>query len=165
MVASAAVSLLVLISPPPETTAMFVTSAGALEATLTVRVMAGKLAPAARTSVRVQVTVASRQVHPVPAIAVGVSPVGTVSTILTCALTGALPTFDTTIVYCAPTWPWKKLPLCIFTTVKSGNWTIVVTSLAVLTVPVASPPPDTTALLVTLAAAVWETVTVAVIAG
>jgi hypothetical protein len=41
VVASLAVSLAVLVSPPPETLAVFVTEAGALLATLTVSVMTG----------------------------------------------------------------------------------------------------------------------------
>ena len=40
VVVSLAVSLLVLVSPPPETVAVFVTDAGALLATFTARVMA-----------------------------------------------------------------------------------------------------------------------------
>jgi hypothetical protein len=43
-------------APPPETVAVFVIEAGALEATLTVTVMVGKLLPAASPSDRLQVT-------------------------------------------------------------------------------------------------------------
>ena len=53
VVGSLAESLLVLVSPPPETAAMLVTLEGALPATFTVRVIAGKPAPAAKLSVRV----------------------------------------------------------------------------------------------------------------
>src|ERR1700728_3301571 len=51
--------------PPPDALTAFVTEAGALLATFTVTVIAGYPAPAANTSLRVQLFVA--QVHPVPA--------------------------------------------------------------------------------------------------
>src|SRR2546423_10566564 len=54
---SEAASLPILISPPPDTTAVWVKLVGALPATLTVNVRAGKLAPLASTSARVAVTV------------------------------------------------------------------------------------------------------------
>ena len=41
VVRSFAVSFVVFVSPPPETVAVFVTEAGALAATFTVRVIAG----------------------------------------------------------------------------------------------------------------------------
>ena len=66
VVRSAAVLFVVLVSPPPETVAVFVTLAGALLATATVSVSGGKLAFAARTSPRVQVSVDNVQPQPVP---------------------------------------------------------------------------------------------------
>jgi len=84
VVESVSVSLLVISSPPPETvTELTKVLLGGLAATVTVKVMGGKLDAAARPSVRVQVRVATMQVQPVPDIAVAVKPVGSVSTTVT----------------------------------------------------------------------------------
>src|SRR5436189_19161 len=91
VVASLAESFPVLVSPPPDTEAELVTLAAALLATFTVKVIAGKLAPAASASLRVQVKVPSTQVHPLPAMAVAVRPAGKVSVTETAALVGAEP--------------------------------------------------------------------------
>jgi hypothetical protein len=70
--------------PPPETVAVLVTLAEALAATLTVSMIGGWLAPGARTSLRVHVTVAPTvQVQPEPVAAVAVSPAGKVSLTVT----------------------------------------------------------------------------------
>src|SRR5215469_9835068 len=83
VVGSVAVLLLVLTSPPPETLALLVTMPGALLATFTVNVMGGYEEWAESASLRVQVSVPSVHDHPVPLMAVAVSPVGTVSVTVT----------------------------------------------------------------------------------
>ena len=65
-------SLALLVSPPPATVTVLVTLAGALAATFTVKVIGGKLAPAARTSLRVQGPEGCVQVQLLPAMAVAV---------------------------------------------------------------------------------------------
>ena len=86
------------VAPPPEAAAELVTLAEALAATLTVNVIAGKLAAAASTVVDVQVNVPSVHVQPVPLIAVAVRPVGNVSTTVTVPLVDAVPEFVTVMV-------------------------------------------------------------------
>src|ERR1051325_11663316 len=103
--------------------------------------------------------VASVQVHPVPLIAVAVSPVGSVSTTLTAPEVDPAPEFVTVMVYVAPTCPCVKLPVCDFDTVKSDNCTIVVGSVAVSFDVFVSPPPDTVTEFVTLAGAFDATFT------
>src|SRR5438552_6912591 len=76
---SKAVLLAELLSPPPEIVAELVSLAGAAGETLTVIVMGGKLAPAAKVSERVQVSVARSADQPAPLIAVAVSPAGRLS--------------------------------------------------------------------------------------
>jgi|HubBroStandDraft_6_1064221.scaffolds.fasta_scaffold838469_1 hypothetical protein len=88
----------VLVAPPPEAAAELVRLAGALAATLTVSVMAGKLAPAASTVVDVQVKVPKVQAQPVPLMVVAVRPVGRVSTTVTVPLVEAVPELVTVIV-------------------------------------------------------------------
>jgi hypothetical protein len=103
VVKSLAVLFPAVASPPPDTTAVLVTLEAALAATVTVRVIAGYAADAARAVERLQLNVGvSVQLHPVPAIAVAVNPVGSVSVIVTVPLVGPVPTFDTVIVYVAP---------------------------------------------------------------
>src|SRR5271165_5564279 len=75
-VTSVAVLFPGVLSPPPETTAVLVKLAGATPETFTVKVIAGYAAPPARTSLLVHIRMLSVQVHPVPAIAVAVSPAG-----------------------------------------------------------------------------------------
>jgi hypothetical protein len=84
--------------PPPDTVAMLVRLEGELVATLTVSVMAGKLAPAAFTVVDVQVSVPKVHVQPVPLMVVAVRPVGRVSTTVTVPLVEAVPELVTMIV-------------------------------------------------------------------
>src|SRR5947209_7131409 len=77
VVTSLAVSLAVLISPPPETVAVFVTvGIGASAATFTVRVIGGYAFIAPGRSARLQVSVARVHVQPVPLMAVAVNPGG-----------------------------------------------------------------------------------------
>src|SRR5262249_36753711 len=100
-VASVAVSLPVLVSPPPETVAVLITLALMLIGTFTVRGMAGELAPGGRTTLRVQVRVASVQAQPVPLMAVGTRVFGTlgsVSTTVTVPTVGPCPEFLTVMV-------------------------------------------------------------------
>src|SRR5258705_473322 len=97
-VLSFAVSLEVLVSPPPETVTVFITEAGALLVTFTVRVIAGWLAPAASVSLRVQPSVgAVVQDQPVPAMAAAVKPVGRASVTVTVPEVAAPPLFVTVI--------------------------------------------------------------------
>ena len=68
----------------------------------------------------------------------------------------------------APVCPCVKLPVCVLVMVRSGvppAALIVVISFAVSLVVLVSPPPDTVAVLVTLAGAFAATLTVSVIAG
>src|SRR5258708_18578154 len=67
--------------------------------------------------------------------------------------------FFTVRLYCAPVWFWKKLPLCVFVRIRSGGPLTAVTSLAESLVASSSPPPETVALLVTLAGAFGATFT------
>ena len=73
--------------------------------------------PAASASERVQVSVASVQLQPVPSIAVAVRPLGSVSTTVTMPLDPPVPVLEARIVYCAPVCPWVKLPAWLFATV------------------------------------------------
>src|ERR1043166_1507387 len=75
-VTSLAVSLAVLLSPPPETLAVLVTEDAALLATFTVRVIGSKLVPAASTSPRVHCSGESVQFQFRPLRSVAVSPAG-----------------------------------------------------------------------------------------
>ena len=81
VVGSLAESLLVLLSPPPDTVAVLVTLDGALLAMLTFKVIGEALALAAKAVWFVQVTVCpeSEQVQPAPLAPVGVNPLGTTS--------------------------------------------------------------------------------------
>src|SRR5205823_7409563 len=94
-VRSFAVSLPVKVSPPPETTAVFVTLTGALLLTFTVRVIAGYVPSGASVSSLEQDREARLQFHPVPVIAVGVIPAGTWSVTVTLAVVGPPPPFPT----------------------------------------------------------------------
>src|SRR5207249_413059 len=109
-------------------------------------------APAPRASLRVHGPAGAVQDQPVPAIAVAVRPAGTVSVTVTAPLLAPSPLLCTVILYVAPVCPCVKFPLCVFVIVKSGNCMIVVVSFAVLLPVLISPPPDTLAVLVTLAA-------------
>jgi hypothetical protein len=75
--------------PPPDTLTLFARGEAAFAATFTVTVIAGKLAPAASVSLRVQLlTAVPGHVHPEPAIDTSVSPEGTVSVTVTTPLVG-----------------------------------------------------------------------------
>ena len=150
-------------SPPPVTATAFVTEAGALLATLTVSVIKGKLDPAAMVAGEVQESVATTQVQPDPVMAVAVRPEGNVSIKVTAVPSvGALPAFDTAMLYVAPAWPWVKLPVWLLVTVRSGagGSTTVVGSDAVSFAVLVSPPPETTTLFVTEEAVAAPTFTV-----
>jgi hypothetical protein len=88
VVGSLAESLLVFVSPPPETVAVLVTVAGALLATPTVSVTAAELVLPGIDAELVHVTVWPEilQLQPLPVAAVAVSPVGTESVITTLPL-------------------------------------------------------------------------------
>src|SRR5262245_21077286 len=87
-----------VVSPPPPTVAVFVSCAGAFEATLTFIVIAGKLAPAFNASARVQFTLCPvmGQVQPFPVAVVGANPVGSGSSTVTVPLV-ALPPLLVTV--------------------------------------------------------------------
>src|SRR3989304_4174537 len=114
---------------------------------------------------RVQVSVASVQLQSVPLNAVAVSEAGSVSVTVTAPLVGPEPLLVTVMAYVAPVCPWVKLPVWVLVMVRSGNWLIVVGSLAELLVVFVSPPPDTVAVLVTLAGGLLSTLTVSVMDG
>src|SRR5207244_4486926 len=150
------------VHPPPSTLALFVTEAGASEATSTVTVMSGYESPAASTSERVHFG-SVVQSQPVPAIAVTVRPVGGSSVTVTWPAVGPSPVFLTAIVYW-PLWPGWKSPLWVLVTCREAC------VMSVGSVPVeqgesAHPPPSTLALFVTEAGASEATSTVTVIFG
>src|SRR6202158_2920093 len=94
LVGSVARLFAVLVPPPPLTAAWLTTEFAALARTVTVTVIAGYEAPAAKAFARVHVTVwptGAGHVHPVPAAAVGVSPAGNVSVTVTGAVVVAPP--------------------------------------------------------------------------
>ena len=99
-VESVAALLAGLTSPPPLTVAVLSSESGAVSATLTVSVIGGSLAPAASASLRVQVTVPTVHVHPIPLIAVAVRPAGRVSVTVTVPDVGPAPMFAAVILYC-----------------------------------------------------------------
>lgn len=66
VVASVVESLVVFNSPPPATVAVFVKFAAAVAETVPVTVIAGYDAPNVKTSARVQESVDTSHVHPVP---------------------------------------------------------------------------------------------------
>jgi hypothetical protein len=87
-VGSLAVSFETFDSPPPDTVTVLVITDGASIATFTVRVIGGYFAAEASVSEREQVSEASLQFHPVPAIAVAVRPGGNVSVSVTSPIVG-----------------------------------------------------------------------------
>src|SRR5205814_450528 len=103
--------------------------------------------------------------QPVPAMLVAIGTAACRAGMVTTALAGAKPELVAVIVYVAPTCPRVKLPLCDLVMVRSGNWLIVVASLAESLAVLVWPPPETETELVTLAAALLATVTVRVMAG
>ena len=116
-----------------------------------------------------QVRVATVQVQPEPESAVTVRPAGGVSVTVTVPLDGEPPTFSTVMKYenvCPGT---TVCGLCLFVMVRSipgAGAAMSVGSVAVLLVVFESPPPDTTAVFVTIpGAAPAPTLVVTVIAG
>ena len=83
----------------------------------------------------------------------------------TVPLLGAPPWLVTVIVYVAPVCPWKKLPVWVFVTVRSGPAVMPVTSVAVLLAGLTSPPPETVAVFVSDAGALGRHVHGHVIGG
>jgi hypothetical protein len=115
--------------------------------------------------VQLNVCPESVQVHPVPAADTGVKSVTSVSETVTAPDVGAFPTFETPIVNSAPACPSVKFPECVFVIDTSGTAVIVVGLFAVSFDVRTSPPPETVAVLVTLAAAFSATFAVRVMAG
>lgn len=172
VVGSCATLFPVFVSPPPETVAVLTTVDAAFKATSTVRVIGGYAAGEAPSeSARVQVRFARTQLHPVPLIAVAVSPLGRTSTTVTVPLLARFPMLATVIVYVAPVSPWKKLPKigpwCVLLTMRSGlgAGSIVVGSEALSFAVFVSPPPETLTVLMTEVAALISTFTTRVIGG
>src|SRR6478609_7448380 len=97
-VKSLAVSLAVLLSPPPETLAVLVTEDAALLATFTVSVIGSKLVPATSTSPRVHCRGESVQFQFRPLMSVAVSPAGSVSSTVIRAVVSTVPALLTVIV-------------------------------------------------------------------
>ena len=92
-----------MVSPPPDTVAVFVTVAGALEATFTVKVIGGYEVPEVRTSDRKHVGFPpALHDHPLPLIVFTVRPAGRVSATVTVPDVDEAPTFWTVIVYGKP---------------------------------------------------------------
>jgi hypothetical protein len=86
--------------PPPDTLTWLICGELALEATFTVTVIGGKLAPPFKTSLREQRL--AEHVHPAPAIETNVKLEGTVSVTVTVPLVGAaFAAFETVTEYVA----------------------------------------------------------------
>ena len=100
----------------------------------------------------------SKAVLQSPALETNVNPVGVMSETTT-FLASLEPAFETTIVKTAFV-PGTMLAGAVLTILRSLLETIVVGSLALSLLVVCSPPPDTVAVLVRLAAASWATATV-----
>jgi hypothetical protein len=98
-------------------------------------------------------------------IAVAVSPTGTTSLTVTVPEVAVAPALRTVIVNVAPTWPWKKLPVCVFVIATSGPPITMTESFDVLLAALTSPPPETVAVLISGELAPFPTSTVSVIAG
>src|SRR5689334_536392 len=79
-----------------------------------------------------QVSAGRSHDQPVPAIAVAVSPAGSVSATLTDPVLVRLPLFVAVRVYTAPVWPRTKSPECVFESVMSGPFTLTVLSAVVV---------------------------------
>src|SRR5260370_1204854 len=105
--------------PPPDTLTWLTCGELALEATFTFTVIAGKLAPAFRASLRVQLLAV--QVQPVPAMDTSVSPAGGASVTVTAPLVGnAFAAFETVTEYAALFCPCVKFPVCVFVTLSNA---------------------------------------------
>src|SRR5437016_2668575 len=111
----------------PETTTVLVTLGDALLAMLTVNEIGLKLPPSATELVVVQVRVASVQLHPVPLIAVAVSPEGSVSVTVTVpAVAWVNDSFFTVMVYVLLESPCVQAPECVFVTDRSLSICVVI---------------------------------------
>src|SRR5450631_2075802 len=91
VVGSFAVSLDVLVSPPPATVVKFTTLAGAVVDKLTVSVTIGKAVLAGSIVVVVQLNARTLQTQPEPLMAVAVNAAGKLSTKVTVAVVAAAP--------------------------------------------------------------------------
>ena len=109
------------------------------------------------------------QVQPAPESAVTVTPVGGVSVTVTVPLDGEVPTFNTVTRYVNVCPGTTVFGLCVFVMVRSipgAGAAMTVGSVAVLLVELESPPPDTTAVFVTVPdGALGPTLVVTVIGG
>ena len=94
---------------PVAATTWLVTVPGALEATFTVTVMAGKLEFPASASLRVHEDWRRVQVQPVPVIDTNVRLAGSISVTVTGRLVGRPPPLETVTLYCASICPCEKL--------------------------------------------------------
>ena len=116
-----------------------------------------------------QIRVATVQVQPEPESAVTVTPGGGVSVTVTGPLDGELPTFNTVTKYVNVCPGTTVFGLCVFLIVRSipgAGAAMIVGSVTVLFVEFGSPPPDTTAVFVTVpGGAPAATLVVTVIAG
>ena len=112
---------------------------------------------------RVQVRVGTVQVQPAPESAVIVRPAGGVSVTVTVPLDGELPTFNTVTKYANVCPTTTVFGLCVFAMVRSipaAGAAMIVGSVASLLVEFESPPPDTSAVFVTVPGAAWAPTTV-----
>ena len=109
------------------------------------------------------------QVQPAPESAVTVTPAGGVSVTVTVPLDGEVPTFNTVTRYVNVCPGTTVLGLCVFVMVRSipgAGAAMTVGSVAVLLVELESPPPDTTAVFVTVpGGALGPTLVATVIVG
>lgn len=117
---SLAESFVVSDSLPPETVTVLVTLAGALLGTLTVSVIGSKLVPANKVSPRVHCSGETVQFQLGPLRSVAVRLDGRLSLTVITAEVSAPPEFETVMVYVAPVWGLRKLPVCVRVTVRSA---------------------------------------------
>ena len=115
-----------------------------------------------------QVSVATVQVQPAPESAVTVRPAGGVSVTVTGPLDGEVPTFNTVMKYVNVCPGTTVYGLCLFVMVRSipgAGAAMIVGSVAVLLVEFESPPPETTAVFVTVPGAAPAPTLVATVIG
>jgi len=139
-------------SPPPETVAVFVTLAPAARVGVT-GMMKLVVAMTAKPGAIVQVTTWAAAVQPAGSVPI-VKPAGMVSVIVLTAVVAAVPVFWTLSVYEAGVPTVKDAALAVLVIVNCGRFTGVVTAelQRASTGHVVSPPPETVAVFVTLAA-------------
>jgi hypothetical protein len=110
--------------PPPDTDTEFDSGVPAFDATFTVTVIGGKLAPPFSTLLVVQFG-STVQFHVAPPfIDTSVIPDGAVSVTVTVPLVGTAPiAFDTVTLYVAPFCPCVKFPVCDLAILRRGEFT------------------------------------------